>query len=154
MYIIELVDEEVNCKTLKFNHQHSTSLFSLGEESDGTIRLLDLLEVLLSTTPNMVYVIDEISRCLHPLLTKQFVQNFLALAAERNVQLIATTHEANLMDLDLLRQDEIGFVGKQDDNGTSILYGLEEFGARFDKRIRKAYLEGEYNAVPRFNKNS
>ena len=154
MYIIELVGEDVNCKTLKFNHKHSTSLFSLGEESDGTIRLLDLLEVLLSTTPNMVYVIDEISRCLHPLLTKQFVQNFLALAAERNVQLIATTHEANLMDLDLLRQDEIGFVGKRDDNGTSILYGLEEFGARFDKRIRKAYLEGQYNAVPKFNKDS
>ena len=154
MYIIELAGEEVNCKTLKFNHKHSTSLFSLGEESDGTIRLLDLLEVLLSTSPNMVYVIDEVSRCLHPLLTKQFVQDFLSLAAERNVQLIVTTHEANLMDLDLLRQDEIGFVEKREDDGSSILYGLEEFGARFDKRIRKAYLDGQYHAVPKFGKNA
>lgn len=134
-------------------NSRSTSLFSLGEESDGTIRLLDLLEVLLSTLPNMVYVIDEVSRCLHPLLTKQFVQNFLSLAAARNVQLIVTTHGANLMNLDLLRQDEIGFVEKQEDDGTSVIYGLEEFGARFDKRIRKACLEGQYNAVPKFGKD-
>ena len=150
MYIIELTGEEVSCKTLKFNHKHSTSLFSLGEESDGTIRLLDLLEVLLSNTPNMVYVIDEVSQCLHPLLTKHFVQDFLSLAVTRDIQLIVTTHESILMDLDLLRQDEIGFVGKRDDNGTSVLYGLEEFGARFDKRIRKAYLEGQYDAIPKF----
>ncbi|MFR1478316.1 MAG: AAA family ATPase [Hydrogeniiclostridium mannosilyticum] len=149
MYIIELNGEDVICKTLKFNHKHSSSLFALNEESDGTIRLLDLLEVLLSNTPGMVYVIDEVSRCLHPLLTKKFVSNFLDLAVERNIQLIVSTHEADLMDLDLLRQDEIGFVGKREEDGTSKIFGLEEFGARFDKRIRKAYLEGQYGAIPK-----
>lgn len=149
MYILELKGEEVCCKTLKFRHEHSTSLFSLREESDGTIRLLDLLEVLLANSKEMVYVIDEVSRCLHPLLTKRFIGDFLAAANERDIQLIVTTHEADLMDLDLLRQDEIGFVGKRDEDGTSKVFGLEEFGARFDKRIRKAYLEGQYGAIPR-----
>ena len=126
-------------------------MFSLKEESDGTIRLLDLLEILLSNSPNTVYIIDEVSRCLHPLLTKQFISDFLSLAADRNIQLIVTTHEADLMDLDLLRQDEIGFVGKREENGTSKIFGLDEFGARFDKRIRKAYLEGEYGGIPKLS---
>ena len=127
----------------------SPSLFSLGEESDGTIRLLDLIEVLLANSSNRVYVIDEVSRCLHPLLTKKFISDFLELAIERDVQLIVTTHESDLLDLDLLRQDEIGFVAKREENGTSKVFGLGEFGARFDKRIRRAYLDGQYGAIPK-----
>lgn len=149
MYILELHGEEISCKTLKFRHKHSSSLFSLGEESDGTIRLLDLLEVLLANSSNRVYVIDEVSRCLHPLLTKKFISDFLELAIERDVQLIVTTHESDLLDLDLLRQDEIGFVAKREENGTSKVFGLGEFGARFDKRIRRAYLDGQYGAIPK-----
>ena len=153
MYILELHGDEISCKTLKFKHTHSKSLFSLRDESDGTIRLLDLLEVLLANTQNMVYVIDEVSRCLHPLLTKRFIGDFLDLAIERNIQLIVTTHESNLLDLDLLRQDEIGFVAKRDENGTSKIFGLSEFGTRFDKKIRKAYLEGQYGAIPKLRTN-
>lgn len=147
MYIVELHGEEVSCKTLKFNHKYSDSLFSLNDESDGTIRLLDLLEILLTKKEDAVYVVDEVSRCLHPLLTKKFISDFLDMANKRNIQLIVTTHESEIMDLELLRQDEIGFV-KRNANGTSSIYGLEQFGARFDKRIRKAYLEGKYDAVP------
>ncbi len=151
MCIIELHDEEISCKTIKFLHKHSSSLFSLSEESDGTIRLLDLLEVLLAKSSNKVYVIDEVSRCLHPLLTKKFISDYLDMAVERDIQLIITTHESDLMDLHLLRQDEIGFVSKREENGTSRIFGLEDFGARFDKRIRRAYLDGQYGAIPRLN---
>lgn len=147
MYLIEMIDDELRCKTLRFNHQHSNTLFDLRDESDGTIRLMHLLEILLSRNSNMVYVIDEVSRCLHPRLTKKFVNDFLQMASERNIQLIVTTHEAELMDLELVRQDEIGFVGKKED-GTTKVFGLDGFGARFDKRIRKAYIEGEYGGVP------
>lgn len=149
MYLIELSGEEIICKTLKFNHKHSNTLFTLRDESDGTIRLLDLIEVLLSNASNMVYVIDEVNRCLHPLVTKQFIQDFLDLAVKRNIQLIVTTHETGLMDLGLLRQDEIGFIGKKDTDGSSRIFSLDNFGARFDKRIRNAYLKGQYDAVPK-----
>lgn len=149
MYLIELRGEEVVCKTLKFNHKHSNALFTLRDESDGTIRLLDLIEVLLSNTQDMVYVIDEVNRCLHPLITKQFVSDFLDLAVERNIQLIVTTHETSLMDLKLLRQDEIGFVEKRESDGCSRIFSLEDYGARFDKSIRNAYMKGQYDAVPK-----
>ena len=150
MYIIEMDGEDLTCKTLKFKHKHSNSLFLMRDESDGTIRLLDLLEILFSKNDDKVYVIDEISRCLHPMLSKRFIRDFLDLASKRNTQLIATTHEIELMDLELVRQDEIGFIERRKTDGTSKIFGLDEFGARFDKRIRRAYIDGDYGAIPWF----
>lgn len=149
MYMIELRGEKVECKTIKFNHEHANDLFTLEDESDGTVRLLDLIEVLLSKKEDTVYVIDEVNRCLHPMITKQFVKYFLKLAEKRNIQLITTTHETDLMDLDLLRQDEIGFVERRNSDGSTHIFGLEDYGARFDKKIRTAYMKGQYDAVPR-----
>ncbi len=137
------------CQTIQFTHENKDILFSLGEESDGTIRILDLLEILISESEK-TYVIDELDRCLHPSLTYKFIETFLQLASERNIQLIVTTHESRLMDFDLLRRDEIWFVDKKN-SGESDIYSLEEYNARFDKKIDKAYLEGRYGGVPIFS---
>lgn len=136
-------------KTIKFLHQKENILFDLSEESDGTIRILDLIEVLLSGE-NKTYVIDELDRCLHPSLTYKFVETYLRLAEERNIQLIVTTHESRLLDFDLLRRDEIWFVNKRI-SGESDIYSLEEYNTRFDQKIDKAYLEGRYGGVPIFS---
>ena len=142
-------DEKMECKTIKFSHGKENVLFNISEESDGTVRLLDLLEVLLSGE-GKTYVIDELDRCLHPSLTYKFIDTFLQLAAKRNIQLIVTTHESRLMNFDLLRRDEIWFVNKRK-SGESDIYSLEEYNARFDQKIDKAYLEGRYGGVPVFN---
>ena len=78
------------------------------------------------------------------------METFLNLAAETNIQLIVTTHESRLMDFDLLRRDEIWFVDKKE-NGESDIYSLEEYNARFDQKIDKAYLEGRYGGIPIFS---
>ncbi len=142
-------EENITCKTIKFSHGKKNILFELSEESDGTVRLLDLLEVLLSGK-GKTYIIDELDRCLHPGLTYKFVETFLELASEKNIQLIVTTHESRLLDFDLLRRDEIWFVNKRK-SGESDIYSLEEYNARFDQKIDKAYLEGRYGGVPVFN---
>ena len=150
MFIIQLIDSNVQCKTLEFKHRATDAIFSIDEESDGTIRLLDLVEVLLSEDAGKVYIIDEINRRFHPLLTYKFVEEYLRLAAERNIQLIVTTHESKLMDFDLLRKDEIGFIDK-DEDGKSTIFSLDSFGERFDKKVCKAYLNGAYGAIPKFS---
>ena len=142
-------EENVICKTIKFSHGKDNILFNLSEESDGTVRILDLLEVLLSGE-GKTYVIDELDRCLHPSLTYKFVDTFLQLAAQKNIQLIVTTHESRLLDFDLLRRDEVWFVNKRK-SGESDIYSLEEYNARFDQKIDKAYLEGRYGGVPVFS---
>lgn len=149
-FIITLNEEEnIKCKTIEFCHGKRNVLFNLKEESDGTVRILDLLEILLSTEEK-TYVIDELDRCLHPSLSYKFVETFLCFAEKKNIQLIVTTHESRLMDFDLLRRDEIWFVDKKE-TGESDIYSLEEYNTRFDQKIDKAYLEGRYGGVPIFS---
>lgn len=142
-------DQKIICKTIQFLHENQNILFKISEESDGTIRILDLLEILLSNEKK-TYVVDELDRCLHPSLTYKFVELFLQLAIKRDVQLIVTTHESRLMDFNLLRRDEIWFVNKRK-TGESDIYSLEEYNTRFDQKIDKAYLEGRYGGVPIFS---
>lgn len=94
-------------QAILFRHnEKNDSFYHFSEESDGTKRLFDLLEILLSND-NQTYVVDEIDRCLHPCLSYKFIELFLEQAKKKNIQLIVTTHESRLLDLELLRRDEI-----------------------------------------------
>lgn len=147
--IITSNEQGVACKTIEFCHGKDNTTLHLEEESEGTIRILDLLEMLLVDEP-ITYVVDELDRSLHPSLTCKFIETFLQLAMRKNIQLVATTHESRLMDFDLLRRDEIWFVNKRE-SGASDIYSLEEYNTRFDQKVDKAYLEGRYGAVPIFD---
>jgi len=148
-FIIELDNSGISCKTIQFQHETKDIFFELNEESDGTKRILDLIEILLSKG-GKTFVIDELDRCLHPALTYRFIELFLQLAQEKEIQLIVTTHESRLLDFDLLRRDEIWFIDKNS-RGESQVYSLEEYNERFDKKIDKAYLDGRYGGIPIFN---
>lgn len=148
-FILTMSNNKMICQTIQFKHNNGDVLFGLSEESDGTVRVLDLLEILLSNE-GKTYVVDELDRCLHPSLTYKFIETFLQMAAKKNIQLIVTTHESRLLDFDLLRRDEIWFVNKRA-TGESDIYSLEEYNTRFDQKIDKAYLEGRYGGVPIFN---
>ena len=148
-FTIRVSKEDIKCQTTEFHHSNHNMLYKLAEESDGTIRLLDLLEVLL-TTKNATFIIDEIDRCLHPELSYKFIETFLEISKERNIQLIVTTHESRLLNLDMLRRDEIWFTEKNN-MGESKIYSLEEYNERFDRKIEKSYLEGRYGGIPLFD---
>jgi len=124
--------------------------FNMDEESDGTQRLINLVPALfmLKQNPDQVLIVDELDRRLHPFLSRFFIQAALDSDEEhRHNQLIVTTHDTNLLDLDLLRRDEIWFVEK-DESGASHLYALAEFKTRPDLKIEKGYLNGRFGAVP------
>lgn len=118
------------------------------EESDGTQRLTHLLPTLYQLQDShKIYLIDEIDRSLHPLLAKKFIEFFLRSCATKKGQLIVTTHESNLMDLDLVRRDELWFTEKSP-SGITSLYSLADFKVRTDLRIDKGYLQGRFGAIP------
>ncbi|WP_421798684.1 AAA family ATPase [Haliscomenobacter sp.] len=128
----------------------SDEQFDYEDESDGTKRLFDFIPLLrvLTVPGNPVTVIlDEIDRSLHPELLHKLIAYYLSFSKDSSSQLIVTTHESSLLDLSLLRRDEVWFVEKNK-QGESHLYSLEEFQPRFDKEIRKAYLQGRYGAIP------
>ena len=134
---------------LMFQHGKDETSYEYGEESDGTKRLIELLDVILNDDDEKVFIIDELDRSLHPQMTIKFVETFLKFSANKNTQLIITTHESNLMDLKILRRDEIWLAERESDNTTS-LCTLEKFKIRYDKVISKDYLAGRYGAVPIF----
>jgi AAA15 family ATPase/GTPase len=138
--------ENLSIRKIFFTHSGGES-FSIGEESDGTMRIMDLAEILL-TDESRVFVIDELDRCLHPQLSYAFVKLFLEHAEKHDIQLIVSTHESRLLDFELLRRDEIWFVEKK--QGVTRLYSLEEFNERNDRKIDKAYMDGRYGGVPIF----
>lgn len=124
--------------------------FNIQEESEGTQRLIHLLSLLfaLQGGSEQVVVLDELDRRLHPFLSRFFVQAALERGKEHpHGQLIFTTHDTNLLDLDLLRRDEIWFAEK-DKGGASHLYSLAEFKTRTDLKIEKGYLNGRFGAIP------
>ena len=123
--------------------------FEMSEESDGSIRLLDFIPMLIDLRLNeSVYLVDEIDRSMHPMLSKKLLEYYFKhLSNERDTQLIFSTHESNLLDLDLIRADEVWFVEKGHE-GASHLTSLAEYKPRED--IRKGYLQGRYGAIPFF----
>jgi AAA15 family ATPase/GTPase len=122
--------------------------FDIVDESDGTRRLLNLMPALHALkTSDTVYVIDEIDRSLHPNLVREFLGFFLKSCSGCRAQIIVTTHESNLLDLELLRRDEIWFA-ETDQGSATRLYSLTDFRVRTDLDIRKHYLQGRFGAVP------
>ena len=125
--------------------------FSMESESDGTHRLFQLLEILVGRKEK-VYVMDEMSRSLHPKLTVQFVRKYLADAAGRWVQLIMTTHESRLMSHDLVRRDEI-WIADLNDDGSTRLFSLEDEQVRIDKVLDQTYMDNVWGGVPVFEED-
>lgn len=133
---------------LLLDHGNSEDKFEYADESDGTKRLFDLIPLYYESKVSVI-LIDEIDRSFHTNLTRKFLELFYELTANSDCQLIATTHDSNLLDLDLLRQDEIWFVERQEDHASKV-FSLNLFRERFDKKIEKEYLLGRYGAIPIF----
>ena len=120
--------------------------FDLEMESDGTIKLLDFISILNHIADsNSVFIIDEIDRSIHPTLLKTFIKLLMEMKESKG-QIIFTTHESNLLDLDIFRQDEIWFAEKNKEGATEF-YSLSEFKPRYDLDIRKGYLKDRKSVV-------
>ena len=123
---------------------------NMSEESDGTnsyFRLVGIVKQVLDH--GTLLVADEIDAHLHPLLTKHLVALFNS--EEHNphgAQLIFTSHNTNLLDLDIFRRDQIWFTEKDESTAATDLFSLYDFSVRKDTKVEKSYLIGRYGAIP------
>lgn len=123
-----------------------TGSLDISDESDGTKRLVDLLPAFYAVkSQGRVCIIDEMDRSIHALLMRSFLRLFLN-GSDRG-QLIFTTHESSLLDIDIFRRDEIWFAEK-DLKGMTRLYSLNDYRLRTSRTIRDYYLQGRYGATP------
>ena len=96
-----------------------------------------------------ILFVDEIDASMHPLLTRRLVEMVQDLSINTNhAQLIFTTHDAMLLDLTLLRRDQVWFIEKDPKSLATDLFSLWDFSVRKGENIRKGYLQGRFGAIP------
>lgn len=138
---------------LKHEGQYPDAWLPLGEESRGTQALVRLaLPILYALDAGGILLVDELEASLHPALAREIIRQFNDPAANpRNAQLIATTHDTNLlgtmMDEPALRRDQVWFTEK-DGEGATALYPLTDYKPRKAENIERGYLQGRYGAIP------
>lgn len=134
------------------NRKGDAVLYPLGlnDESDGTRRLMFLAPAIESVLRNGgLLLVDEIERELHPVLVDFIVSKFQSRSTNQTgAQLIFTTHNTELMNMELLRKDQLYFADKDNEDGTSELYSISDFGTKTTDNIRKGYIAGKYGAIP------
>lgn len=120
------------------------------DESDGTRTLMSIAPAVESVLENGgVLLADEIEKGLHPLLVDYIVAKFQSKDTNpKGAQLIFTTHDTELLNMELLRKDQLYFADKNREDGSSELYSINEFSTRTTENIRKGYLLGKYGAIP------
>ena len=121
----------------------------LDRESDGTRRLLIVLDLAFRAIDQGVPLfIDELDASLHTHACEEVLRLFCSRENNpKGAQLVATTHDTNLMISPVLRRDQL-WLTRKDAEGATDLYPLTDIRTRKGDNIEKGYLQGRYGAVP------
>ncbi len=149
-----LLQDKVDAITAKVNYgKFETDLMQ--EESTGIKKLFAILCPLIDIIVNgKVLICDELESSLHEALVYGLVRLFVNTDAKKFAQLIFTTHETGLLNLDLFRRDQIWFTELRKDDRSTDLYSLAEIkSVRKEENFGKGYIAGKYGAIPMLNLN-
>ena len=153
-FITKTLPDKPKAYQVLFKHKNSDNYLSIDEESLGTQMIFAFIPFLADSLKNKkVLIIDELDKSLHSFLVQYIVEIFNDAEINKNgSQLIFNTHDTNLLDLNILRRDQIWFTEKNSETGESDLYSLSDFSVRKQENVEKGYMLGRYGAVP-FIKN-
>ena len=116
-------------------------------ESRGTKRYMGLSTILYDLLVHGVILpIDEIETSIHYELLSYFIKVFLV-NSKRGGQLIASTHDINLLDEDYIRRDVIWFTDKNDCGETQLLR-LSTLGLHKTLSVYNAYKQEKLVDLP------
>ncbi len=115
---------------------------NMTEESDGTNSYFSLIGIVKKALEKgELFVVDEMDSHLHPLLTRNIIALFNSDEHnQKGAQLIFTSHNTNLLDLDIFRRDQIWFTEKNEKTAATDLFSLFDFSVRKDAKLEKSYL--------------
>lgn len=152
--LAKIEEEYINIDAIHLvqDEDGNTHPFALNmtEESDGTNSYFKLVGIVKNVLDKGgLLVADEMDAHLHPLLMKHLVMLFNSETYNPNgAQLIFTSHNTNLLDLDVFRRDQIWFTEKDEKCVATDLFSLYDFSVRKDAKVEKGYLIGRYGAIP------
>ena len=149
-----LLQEKIDAISAKVLYEgFETDLIS--EESTGIKKLFGILCPFIDIIANgKVLVCDELESNLHESLLFGLVKQFVNTRGSKPAQLIFTTHETGLLNLDLFRRDQIWFTENKPADRSTDLFSLTEIrNVRKDENFGKGYIAGKYGAIPMLNLN-
>ena len=149
-----LLQTKVNDITAKVVYEKfETDLMQ--DESTGVQKLFGLLCPLIDIMVNgKVLICDELESSLHESLVYELVRMFMNYKTDKFAQIIFTTHETGLLNLDLFRRDQIWFTEMDGIERGTDLYSLAEIkNVRKEDNFGKGYIAGKYGAIPMLNVN-
>lgn len=120
-------------------------------ESAGTQRFFALAGPWLDILANGYTVfVDELETSMHPLMVRELLRLlFSAKSNPHGAQIVFTTHNPLLLDMTLMRRDQVWFTDK-DSAGESHLYPLTDYAPRNSESLVRGYMSGRYGGVPVF----
>ena len=129
----------------------------LQEESQGIKKLIEFMcpfiDIILK---GKVLICDEIETSLHESIVYKIFDYFRhsKIVSNSCPQMISTTHDTSLLNLDLFRRDQIWFTELKNNERSTDLYSLAEIkNVRKDENIGKGYISGKYGAIPMLNES-
>lgn len=123
------------------------------EESTGVRKLFGMLCPLIDIMLNgKVLICDEIESSLHESLVYGLVKLFMSVKTEKFAQMIFTTYETGLLNLDVFRRDQIWFTELKAEDRSTDHYSLAEIrNVRKEDNFGRGYISGKYGAIPMLN---
>lgn len=143
-----------NMVQLLYDIDGTTIGIPIEEESKGIQKIFMLgMKISEAICDKKVLLFDELETGFHPILAKKIIEIFMNDNQKFKSQLIFTTHDTNLLSLDLFRRDQIFFTEKTKKTKyqTKLKYLSKIKGIRKTTDIEKEYLKGNYCEFPQLN---
>ena len=146
---MDLGDKHVTIELAHHGRDGEPVYLELARESAGTRRLLIVLgSAYRALDHGRPLFIDEFDASLHTQASEAVLKLFCSPETNtKGAQLIATTHDTNLLQSPVLRRDQV-WLTEKDTEGATQLYPLTDYRTRKGDNIERGYLQGRYGAVP------
>lgn len=127
----------------------------LEEESSGIQKLIEFLCPLIDIiVTGKILLCDEMETNFHESIFRKIIEIINNLKSHNHAQVFFTTHDTNILDLNIFRRDQIWFTELEKDTRSTDMYSLIEMNnVRKDENLAKGYISGKYGAIPMLNSN-
>ena len=122
------------------------------DESEGIKKLFAMVCPLIDIIRNnKIFFCDEIENSLHSSIVLEIIRRFFN-NEKSTAQLIFATHNTEILDLNIMRRDQIWFTELEKTERKTDLYSLSDIkNVRKDEAVQKGYIAGKYGAIPMIN---
>lgn len=148
----QALEKANNRRELRFGHVgkdiDNLVYLPLQQESRGTIRLVQLLIMALEVLDDGgLLIVDELDSSLHTVLAREFIRMFNHQSSTSRGQLLASTHDTNLLADNTVRRDQV-WLAQKTPWGETELSPLTDIRTRKDDNLERLYLQGRLGALP------